>query len=202
MTNKKQMSRQMEHFERLYHANEDPWNYQTSRYERTKYEASLAVLGTKRYMRGLEVGCSIGVLTGRLAARCYSLIGLDFVPSAITAARRRCAAYSWVEFELMQVPRQWPLGSFDLIVLSEVLYFLADDDLRQIAALVIESIAPEGDVLLVNYTEPTDDPQSGESAASLFIAATVPPLQIRRQRREDRYRIDLLSRYHGSVFAR
>jgi 2-polyprenyl-3-methyl-5-hydroxy-6-metoxy-1,4-benzoquinol methylase len=194
MTSKNQTSRQAEHFERLYRANEDPWNYETSRYEQEKYEATLAVLSTKRYMRGLEVGCSIGVLTELLAARCDSLIGLDFVPPAITAARRRCAAYPWVEFEVMQVPRQWPQGSFNLIVFSEVLYFLADYDLRQIAARALESAAPAGDVLLVNYTEPTDDPQSGDSAASLFMVATVPPLQIQRQRRGDRYRIDLLSR--------
>jgi hypothetical protein len=58
---------------------------------------------------------------------------------------------------------------------------------------IIWSCAPAGDVLLVNYIEPTDDPQSGDSAASLFIAATVPPLRIRYQKREDHYRIDLLS---------
>jgi SAM-dependent methyltransferase len=108
MSNKQPPSRQPEHFERLYRSNQDPWNYGTSRYEHEKYEATLIVLDGKRFVRGLEVGCSIGVLTARLAVYCDSLIGVDFIPSAIAAARQRCAAYSWVEFEVMQVPQQWP----------------------------------------------------------------------------------------------
>jgi cyclopropane fatty-acyl-phospholipid synthase-like methyltransferase len=94
---KKEMSRPSQHFERLYRANPDPWNFTTSAYEQHKYEATLAVLGTKRFQMALEVGCSIGVLTARLASRCDKVIGVDFAPSAVAAARARCAPYPGVK---------------------------------------------------------------------------------------------------------
>jgi cyclopropane fatty-acyl-phospholipid synthase-like methyltransferase len=151
-------SREARHFERLYRENLDPWSFTTSQYEQEKYEATLSALGTKRFQMALEVGCSIGVLTSRLAARCDKLIGLDFAPSAVAAARARCARLPGVKIEQMQVPRQWPESSFDLIVFSEVLYFLDESDLRETCDRALGSLLPDGLILLVNYTGKTDDP--------------------------------------------
>jgi SAM-dependent methyltransferase len=185
-------SRQAAHFERLYHANPDPWRFATSPYEQQKYEATLAVLDTKHFRSALEVGCSIGILTSRLASRCDQLIGLDFAPSAVKAARARCALYPGVRIVQMQVPRQWPEGFFDLILFSEVLYFLDESDLSETCAHALHSLLPGGYVLLVNYTGKTDDPLSGDTAASFFIKAAAPTLQPIYQTREPHYRLDLL----------
>jgi 2-polyprenyl-3-methyl-5-hydroxy-6-metoxy-1,4-benzoquinol methylase len=189
----KSSSREPLHFERLYNANPDPWNFTTSAYEQQKYDVTLEALGTRRFARALEVGCSIGVLTERLASRCEQVLGLDFAPSAIAAARARCAPYPGVRIEQMQVPRQWPEGQFDLILFSEVLYFLDERDLRGICACTTRSIVPGGRVILVNYTGVTDDPGSGESAAEFFIRETAASLQIVLQRRDLQYRLDLLA---------
>ena len=140
----------------------------------------------------LEVGCSIGVLTERLAGRCDELVGLDFAPSAVAAARARCAPYSNIRIEQMQVPRLWPEGRFDLILFSEVLYFLNESDLMETCALTRQSILPGGLVLLVNYTGVIDDPGTGDTAASFFIQATAPDLRPALQTREPHYRLDLL----------
>lgn len=137
-------SRPAKHFERLYRENPDPWGFANSPYEQQKYEATLAVLGTKHFQSALEVGCSIGILTSRLASRCDRLIGLDFAPSAVKAARARCAPYPGVRIEQMQVPRQWPEGSFDLILFSELLYFLDESDLMDTCANVLGSLLPGG----------------------------------------------------------
>ena len=144
-------SRAPGHFERIYRSNPDPWEYLTSPYEREKYRHSLEVLGPARYLSGLEVGCSIGVLTQMLAARCDALLGVDFVDQALREAVDRCADLPWVRFERMQVPAQWPEGQFDLIVLSEVLYFLIGADIDRLAAHVGRSLMPGGRVLLVNW---------------------------------------------------
>jgi predicted TPR repeat methyltransferase len=194
MTKKRPTSLPREHFERIYRASADPWHFESSRYELEKYEATLAVLNSRRFQRGLEVGCSIGVLTERLASRCDNLIGLDFVASALAKARERCAGYPWVRLEAMHIPRQWPEGMFDLIVFSEILYFLSDDDLTHTASLTMQSLAPRGLVLLVNYLRQTDDPQSGNSAVELFLRATAPQLHILKQQRKLLYRIDLLAK--------
>jgi 2-polyprenyl-3-methyl-5-hydroxy-6-metoxy-1,4-benzoquinol methylase len=192
----KSSSREPRHFEQLYRANPDPWSFTTSAYEQQKYAATLEVLGTRRFTRALEVGCSIGVLTERLAATCEQVIGVDFAPSAIAAARERCAPYPAVRIEQMQVPREWPEGQFDLILFSELLYFLDESDLSAICARTTHSIVPDGRVLLVNYTGVTDDPCSGDAAAAFFIREAASTLQPILQRRNPQYRLDLLATSH------
>ena len=186
-------SRRADHFERLYQDNPDPWNFKTSAYEHQKYEATLSALGTRRFEMAVEVGCSIGILTRRLASRCDRLLGVDFVPAAVAMARSRCAPLPGVSIEQMQVPQQWPEGKFDLILFSEVLYFLDEEDLRETCEHTLRSLLPGGLVLLVNYTGKTDDPINGDDAASLFIKASFPDLRPIQQNRESLYRLDLLA---------
>ena len=76
-------------------------------------------------------------------------------------------------------------GQFDLILFSEVLYFLNESDLMETCAHTGRSILPGGRVLLVNYTGETDDPGTGDTAATFFIKATAPaPLLPILQRRK------------------
>jgi len=190
------------HFERLYQSSPDPWDYQTSAYEAEKYRHALAALGDARFNNALEVGCSIGVLTARLAARCNALLGLDVIEQALNAARQRNAAHQWVRFERIQVPASWPAGRFDLIVLSEVLYYFVPADISRIAARVIDSLDPGGTLLLVNWLSHGDDPLSGDDAAAHFLAAVTDRLTVVHQDRRAAnpttehhspgYRLDLL----------
>ena len=62
------------------------------------------------------------------------------------------------------MPAQWPEGSFDLILLSEVVYFLDGDDVEHLAARVRGCLRPGGDVVLVHWTGETDYPLSGDAA--------------------------------------
>jgi hypothetical protein len=117
------------YFEKIYQTNPDPWQFETSRYEREKYFASLTALPTPCYQHGFEVGGSIGVLTRLLAGRCHRLLSVDISPTAQRRAQRRCADQPHVEFQIMQFPRERPGQTFDLIVLSEVGYYLSGADL-------------------------------------------------------------------------
>ena len=183
------------HFERLYQTNPDPWDYQTSRYEADKYCHCLSVLGEKRFANALEVGCSIGVLSALLAVRCDAMLGLDVVEQALDAARARNASRPWVRFQRMHVPTDWPAGRFDLIVLSEVLYYFVPADIDRIAERVLNSLDPGGTVLLVNWLGHGDDPLSGDDAAARFLAAVSDRLTMVQQDRrpgDPGYRVDLL----------
>jgi 2-polyprenyl-3-methyl-5-hydroxy-6-metoxy-1,4-benzoquinol methylase len=185
-------SRDAAHFERLYQSNPDPWGFKTSDYEQSKYAATLAVLGADRFRSGLEVGCSIGVLTRLLAPACERILGIDIVEAPLQEARVRCADIAHVRFERMQVPGAWPVGRFDLIVLSEVLYFLTAADIAGCAERVRSCLLPGGVVVLVNWLGQTDDPTPGEAAAEQFIAAMGGALVPVRQARDEGYRLDLL----------
>ena len=186
-------SRDAAHFDRLYAASDDPWNFRTSPYEREKYAATLAALPARRFARGLEVGCSIGELTRLLAPRCDTLLGLDFAQAPLATARARCADLASVDFIRIAAPAEWPGGVFDLILLSEVLYFLVPEDVRRMAARVKGCIGEDGTVLLVNFLGRTDDPGTGDTAADGFIAAAAPEFVPDLQQRQEGYRLDRLA---------
>lgn len=182
----------VEYFERLYAGDPDPWQFATSEYERDKYAATLAALPPRRFARAFEVGCSIGVLTRQLADRCDVLLGADVAEGALAQARERCAGLFHVKLSRMTVPQEWPEGNFDLILFSEVLYYLGFPGLHEAAARTLDGLAPGGCVLLVNWLGPTDGACSGDETADLFIADCAPRLVPTLQRRAERYRLDLL----------
>jgi 2-polyprenyl-3-methyl-5-hydroxy-6-metoxy-1,4-benzoquinol methylase len=193
MTGTTDSSRDAAYFEALYQANPDPWNFAGSTYEQRKYQLTIAALADRHFVSALEIGCSIGVLTRHLAARCAALLGVDIVDSALTAARARCADLRHVAFANLTIPDQWPGGQkFDLIVISEMLYFLTATDITRLATRVAASLLPGGMVLLVNYTEQIDEPCSGDQAAEIFIAATRSQLSPTLQQRHEKFRIDRL----------
>jgi len=182
------------YFEALYAADPDPWKFRTSPYEAAKYAATLEALPRAEYESVLEVGCSIGVLTRMLAPRCGRLLALDCSARALADARRHCAGLPQGVLERREVPRQWPRGSFDLILFSEILYYLDEADLAETARRTLRALRPGGEVLLVHWTGTADYPLSGDAAVEAFATATVPPLTVQAASRSQRYRLDLLRR--------
>jgi cyclopropane fatty-acyl-phospholipid synthase-like methyltransferase len=183
-----------EYFDALYAADPDPWNFGASAYERAKYTLTLNAMPKPHYRSALEVGCSIGVLTRSLASRCDSVVAIDAAPTPLVEARRQCANLPGVRFEQMFVPEQWPDGVFELILLSEVVYYLNPDDVGRLAARVTRSLPREGSVILVHWTGPTDYPLSGDEAAALFIEQMGPTCVVERADRYAEFRLDVLSR--------
>ncbi|MCE4226630.1 methyltransferase domain-containing protein [Methylobacterium sp. C25] len=183
-----------EYFSGMYADDPDPWRFATSGYEHEKYAATLASLPRDRYASVLEVGCSIGVLTRQLANRCEKLTALDVVPSVLESARRMCASLDHIRFQLATVPSEWPDDRFDLILLSEVVYYLDRADLALLVARVEGSLLPGGDVVLVHYLGETDYPLTGDEAADGFIETASAFATLEDQSRKDGYRIDVLRR--------
>ncbi len=114
-------------FDALYAADPDPWDFASSPYEAAKYDATLAALEGARFANGLELGCSIGILTSRLSTVCDTLLAVDVAEAALEQARARLPE---VAFERREVPEEFPDGAYDLVVASEVLYYLDEAALR------------------------------------------------------------------------
>jgi trans-aconitate methyltransferase len=183
-----------DYFETRYAASPDPWRVASSDYEAGKYAATLAALPAARYAAALDVGCAIGVFTRDLAARCDHLVGIDSSPTAVAAAVARCHDLPHVTLAVMQVPQQWPEGCFDLIVLSEILYYLSDHDLTALARRVEASLAPGGTLLLVHWTGSDTGDSAGDSAVAVFEAALGTAAQEVHRGRTADYRLDVLAR--------
>ena len=183
------------YFDDLYARDPDPWRFRTSDYERDKYAETVAALEQRRFGRAIEVGCSIGELTARLARHCDALLGVDVAEQALGFARKRNAGEPHVSFRRLKLPEEGPRGPYDLIVLSEVLYYFDADDLKRMAGWVCQALAPAGVVLLVHWLGETPDyPLSGDEAVEAFLSAAGPQLTTDLQRRRERYRLDRLVR--------
>lgn len=156
------MSLGPDYFDRLYAGSPDPWGFTSRWYEQRKYALTLAALPLPRFGRALEVGCSVGVLTAGLADRSDSLLALDPSATALAEARGRVPAH--VELRQASVPGQWPSGPWDLVVLSEVLYYLEPADLGRLLDLVERDLAPDGVVVACHWRHPVQDyPQTGDA---------------------------------------
>ena len=186
------------YFDDLYAKDADPWRFATSDYEREKYAATLAALPRARYQSVLEVGCSIGVLTRQLAARAETLCAIDLAAQALDEARVRCADLPHVRFDLMSVPAQWPSGTFDLIVLSEVVYYLDRADLAALVERIRACLVPGGDVVLVHWLGETHYPLTGDEAVELFKTSASAWAHVVSTQRHEAYRLNVLRVRGGS----
>ncbi len=158
-----------ESFERLYAASPDPWDYDSSEYERGKYAATLAALDGRSYRRALEVGCSIGAFTELLADRCAALTALDFSARALGLARRRLRGRANVTIVEAAFPEQAPAGEWDLVVCSEILYYLDRPALEQATEWLRERLLKGATVLAVDWRGPTStEPHDGDEVHDLL----------------------------------
>jgi predicted TPR repeat methyltransferase len=178
------------YFENMFAGDPDPWQFETSSYEAAKYNMSIRALAGRRYSRAFEVGCANGVLTQRLATICDKLLSIDVSPSALASARTRNGQAAHVQFEHMRFPHQTPDGPFDLIVLSEVVYYWSSADIAAAAAWIGQQLEPCGDLLLVHWIGETDYPQTGDSAVQQ-LRQGLPRTNIIRADRYEEYRLDL-----------
>lgn len=185
------------YFDDVYRANDDPWAFETSPYERAKYEATITALPNERYTNAFEIGCSIGVLSQMLAGRCDRLLSVDASELPLKTARQRLAPYGHVRLEQMAIPGQFPDESFDLLLVSEVGYYLSMDDLMRARQLMLDHLLPGGHLLLVHWTPFVPDyPLTGDQVHDQFmaIAGEGQPLSHRLNQRTDNYRLDLFQK--------
>lgn len=152
-----------DYFNGMYAAAPDPWSLRARWYEARKYAISTAMLPRRRYRDAFEPGCSVGVLTGLLAPRCDQLLSCDVAPAAVKAAAEHAARFPNVTVEQRAIPADWPPGRFDLIVLSEFLYYFAGADLDHVLGLAVAALRPGGTLLAVHWRHPvTEYPRTGD----------------------------------------
>ena len=188
-----------QYFDEVYALNRDPWQFETSAYEAGKYAASLASLPQERYANALEVGCSIGVFTRLLAARCDHLLAVDVAEQALGEARHRCADQPWVRFDRCRLPKNFPVGSFDLVTVCEVGYYWSAEDLELACRRIAQHQPAQATLLLVHWTpEVRDYPLPGNAVHDLWL--TQPWWQQVMAARHATYRLDVLQRNEVTLF--
>ncbi len=145
------------HFDALFARDADPWQTRTRWYERRKRALTLAALPRERYARAYEPGCGAGETTLALAQRCDELLASDASEAAVGQARARLSGTSNVSVVQAHMPHNWPPGSFDLIVVSELGYYLDAGKLTQLAQHCRDALSDGGTLLACHWRHPADD---------------------------------------------
>lgn len=165
------MSSTAMYFDELYRSSDDPWHLREGWYEHRKRSLTLALLPRPRYRNAFEPGCANGELTAALASRCDALLAADLHETAVRLARERVAGLPQVCVEQRRVPQQWPTeaGPFELIVISELAYYLDAADLETLAARIAASLTPDGTLLACHWRRPFAEAlASADAAHALF----------------------------------
>ncbi len=180
------------YFADMYAGAEDPWGFRSRWYEQRKREVTLAALTRPRYRRAFEPGCSIGVLTAALADRCDEVVAADVDERAVTTARRSLAPRGNVQVERLSLPQEWPDGMFDLVVISELAYYLGPAELDQLLDCAVGSLAPRGTLLACHWRHPVPEyPATGDEVHERLLAR--PELHHAVSHVEEDFRLDLLT---------
>ena len=188
-------------FEMTFAIGSDPWK-QTSSYQQTKYQQTLDRLGTIPIKHALEIGCAEGHFTVQLATHVDSLIAADISQIATARAKARCALsklenVSFVNLDLSSDPLP---GSFDLIVCSEVLYYInGQTALQAVARKIVDALKPGGYLLTAHANRVDQEPERtnfdwilpfGAELIGLTLANTF-PLRLIEELRTPLYRIQI-----------
>lgn len=188
-----------EYFETLFATQADPWQY-TNPYEQKKYEQTLEILPAKRFNQVLEVACAEGHFTAQLAALVENLLAVDISQVALDRAAQRCADFNNVSFQLFDLTKDEISGSFDLIICSEVLYYVGGwSELQAFARKVADALNPGGYFITAHANLVVDEPdKTGYNWGHPFGAkgigetfAKTHPLQLIKEIHTPLYRVQL-----------
>lgn len=184
-------------FDEFYSHGDDPWHFESSPYELSKYKATIAALPREIYKSAFEIGCSIGVLTKMLAPKCKKLLAVEPADVPLQKAKERLKNDAHVHLQKMFVPQDFPQEQFDLILLSEVGYFLGWEDLQKLAELMIEHLEPGGQLLLVHWTPTVPEfPLTGDEVHDYFMNLCRQKKHLKHvlHQRHEKFRLDLFEK--------
>ncbi|MDE1169580.1 MAG: class I SAM-dependent methyltransferase [Pseudomonas sp.] len=173
------------YFEQLFAESDDPWAFKTRWYEQRKRDLTLAALPRQRYRRVFEPACANGELSLRLAQRSDAFVGMDLCTKAVTLARERLAHLPGIDVLEGRLPKDWPQGRFDLIVLSELAYYLTPGELAAVIQRVLASLTADGAVLACHWLHPIEGCAMDGRQVHAQLAAQLPLQRLVRHEEAD-----------------
>jgi len=177
--------------DRLHEQQTDPWGTESRWYEQRKRDLVLAMLPTPQFQVALEVGCSTGALAEALAGRAARVVAVDRSVAALAAARRRFREEPRVSVLELDVPREWPQDlELDLVVVSEVGYFLSPAELDALVERIVATLAPGGVVVLCHWRHEVEGWVLGaDDVHRRFEDSRLPPLSATYRDRDVEIRV-------------
>lgn len=158
----------------MYAESADPWQLESRWYEQRKYAITTALLPYPRYRHAFEPGCSVGVLTAQLLRRCDHVTSTDISVGALDATSQRLTAAGVRDRVTLlhgSLDQRWPAGPFDLVVLSEVCYYLQPEVLREVLDREVPRLAKATTVVAAHWRHKVEEyPMAGDRANDIIGA--------------------------------
>jgi SAM-dependent methyltransferase len=192
------------HFQQLYQQDADPWKVRQRWYEQRKRDILLASLPRQRYRSAFEPACGNGELTAALAHRAERLLASDLSAEAVVLTRRRMlreapSDAARVTIRQQHMPQDWPAdAAFDLIVISEMAYYLDEQALLRLRQCCVDGLAEGGTLVMCHWRRPFDDRRLNTDSVHTVFDAT-PGLHRLLRHSEDDFLLDVWSGSADSV---
>jgi glycosyltransferase involved in cell wall biosynthesis/peptidoglycan/xylan/chitin deacetylase (PgdA/CDA1 family) len=186
-------------FETLFSKNPDPWKY-THPYEQTKYEFTLSLLPPGQINNALELASAEGHFTAQLAPKVTNLIAADISKVALERTAERCKDFNHIRYQQLDIVKDELPGRFDLIVCSEVLYYVGGlTELQLVADKFAAALSLDGYLLMAHAHQIVDEPDKPGFDWQLQFGAKVigdtfrstPSLHLIKEIRTPLYRVQL-----------
>lgn len=189
-------------FETLFATQPDPWKY-TSEYEQTKYEQTLSLIPQSKVNNVLELACAEGHFTVQLAAKVKRLLATDISQIALERTAERCNQFKHIDFKRLDLVADDIPGTFELVICSEVLYYVGSKtDLKNVALKMMNAVEPGGYILMAHAHVVADEPDcAGFDWMVPFGArgisdtfSSIPELRLSKEIWTPLYRVQLFQR--------
>ncbi len=107
-----------------------------------------------------------------LAPRCNRLVTIDASPTAVRQARAALAPFSQAAAIVGAIPADVPAEAYDLVVASEILYYLTDSELEATLALLARCLPAGASIVAVHWRPAGPErPRTAEQAHAALAAA-------------------------------
>jgi 2-polyprenyl-3-methyl-5-hydroxy-6-metoxy-1,4-benzoquinol methylase len=157
-----------EYLHKFYENRNDPFEFDSNPYETEKYAYTMSLLEHRTYRHALEIGAAEGAFTILLASICDKVTAIEIAAPAVARARMRLQHAGHVEIIQASLPNQMPDGAYDLIVASDILYYLPKDVLLNSLRLIQERLMPGGIFFALHYMGDFGQPLLGAEVHSLM----------------------------------
>lgn len=140
-------------YDLAYRLKNDLFESEASEYEQHKLNRLIEIICQQNYKNVLDVGCGIGILAEKISPCCQRIIGIDFSPKAISLARNRCGKLENVSFLERDIRTFDFQDDYDLIIFSEVLYYLEDKFIERIINRLKKNLSDSARIIIVDRAE-------------------------------------------------
>ena len=144
-------------FTKKYQATEDPWDFETSLYERVRHASMTEFALINEPKQILDLGCGEGHFLSHLLSKApkIAVTGVELIPKAAERCRLRLADYSAqvIVMDLLDYLATASGEPFDVCVCGDVLYYLSPETVRQQVLPGLATRVRLGGNIVVSYAD-------------------------------------------------